>query len=402
MIGISQVKVMWVLLLVVGAVTLGGCGSNGGNSSTTPGNTNIFYTSSLGFRNNSTVGWGYNGFGQLGEGTTTSHTDPRATALVGVKGAVLGGYHALAFGTYTAWTAGGNGFGQLGRGLAANVSQDTAFRPVSFASYTTMLNPKPGMIVAVAAGGTHSLLADSTGKVWAWGGGGYGQLGNNAFMNSTAPVTVVMDSALTPLPNIVKLAAGGSHSLALDSTGVVYAWGYNSYGQVGLPLTFTTREYAFLVAGLPPTIIEIAAAGSYSLALDSLGYLYAWGYNGRGQIGINPALASVVTPFKSFSGVTKVAAGLAHVAALRADGTVWTWGFNGYGQLGDNSKNDRFKPAPVPGLVGVVSDVRAFGNQTFAKIGTSWYAWGDNSQGQLGYSTGTTPYAMTPGQVQGF
>ncbi len=395
-------SVMVVLLTVVGSM-LGGCGSD--STTNTNGNASVFYATSLAFRNNSTVGWGYNGFGQLGDGTTTTHTDPQPRALVGVKGVALGGFHSLAFGTYTTWSSGGNSFGQLGRTLATNVTQDVGFNIVNFSNLSAAKRPRK--IIDVAAGGTHNLLVDESGRVWAWGAGGSGQLGNNVYVNSTFPVQVVIDPALTPLTDIKNVAAGGSHSLALSSLGVVFAWGYNGFGQLGFnTITIPSSSYAFPVAfpSGTPLIADIFAAGSYSMAVDSLGYLWGWGYNGRGQIGSNPLTnAAVNVPFKNFSSVKSVATGLAHVVVLRNDRSVWTWGFNGFGQLGDGGKTDRYTPSVVSGLsvLGNVDEVRAFGNQSFARIGTKWYSWGDNSQGQLGYATTGLTFSMLPLPVPG-
>lgn len=416
-------SVMVALLAVIGSM-VSGCGSD--STTNTNGNASVFYATSLAFRNNSTVGWGYNGFGQLGDGTTTTHTDPRARALIGIKGVAQGGFHSLAFGTYTTWSSGGNSFGQLGRTLATNVTQDVGFNMVNFSNLSAAKRPRK--IVTIAAGGMHNLLADDeSGRVWAWGAGGDGQLGNGLFANSTAPVLVLstiingngtdflLGTADTPVKRAV--AAGGSHSLALDKDGKVYAWGRNQYGQLG-QTTVTAPANPTVVTGLPFSsavpiglhITQIAAGGSYSLALDSAGNVWAWGINFRGELGVDWVGLSGFT-FRAapalvpnIANITAIAAGLDHVVALKNDGTVWAWGFNGFGQLGDNTRIDRFTPQQVisTALTGV-TEIRAFGNHSFAKAGDGkWYAWGDNSQGQLGYITGSLTYSMLPLPVPGW
>jgi hypothetical protein len=82
-------------------------------------------------------------------------------------------------------------------------------------------------VVAIAAGGYHSLALRSDGTVWAWGYNVYGQLGNNSTTNSSVPVQV------QGLTRITQIAAGALHSLAIDASGRLWAWGYDYWGQLG-------------------------------------------------------------------------------------------------------------------------------------------------------------------------
>jgi alpha-tubulin suppressor-like RCC1 family protein len=93
--------------------------------------------------------------------------------------------------------------------------------------------------------------------------------------------------ALLPLLLNNKIAAGASHSLALDNQGKLYAWGYNYYGQLGLGDSEKGKNRTIPTAVAPKiTFKAIAAGGYHTLALDNQGKLYAWGNNDTGQLGL--------------------------------------------------------------------------------------------------------------------
>ena len=147
-------------------------------------------------------------------------------------------------------------------------------------------------VVQVACGANHGLAVKNDGTVAAWG---YDDLGQ---------------ADVPPgLANVVQSAAGVQHSAALAADGSVVVWGDNSYGQRNLP------------AGLS-NVVELATGPFHSLALRSDGSVAGWGYNNLGQ-------ATVPTTLNNIVGI---AAGRYHSAALRADGTVAAWGNNSFGQ----------------------------------------------------------------------
>ena len=88
-------------------------------------------------------------------------------------------------------------------------------------------------VTAMAGGGEHSMALTSAGVVYAWGYGGYGQLGNNSTSNSSTAVQVQGVGGSGVLSNVMAISAGSYHSLALTSAGAVFAWGYNGFGQLG-------------------------------------------------------------------------------------------------------------------------------------------------------------------------
>ncbi|MDX6740857.1 Ig-like domain repeat protein [Actinocorallia sp. A-T 12471] len=201
------------------------------------------------------LAWGYNDFGQLGDGTTTSRSLPVFSNLpagVTVSAIAAGNHHSLALtstGTVLAW--GYNAFGQLGDGTTTG--QTT---PVP----TTL---PPGVTLsAIAANGFHSLGLTSTGRVLAWGSNGFGQIGDGTMTNRTTPVESQVPADVT----VTAIAAGFGHSLALTTDGRVMAWGDNDFGQIG-DGTRTGRTTP-VFALVPESLTALAlAAHNHTLAL---------------------------------------------------------------------------------------------------------------------------------------
>src|SRR5450759_3831659 len=128
-------------------------------------------------------------------------------------------------------------------------------------------------------------------SAWAWGYNSSGQLGNGTTTNSSTPVQVSLPSGTT----VTAIAGGGAHSLALTSSGQVLAWGSNSSGQLGNGTT--TQSSTPVAVRLPSgsTVTAIAGGGSHSLALTSTGQVLAWGYNYNGELG-NGTITNSSTP----------------------------------------------------------------------------------------------------------
>ena len=196
-------------------------------------------------------------------------------------------------------------------------------------------------------------------------------------------------------------------SLAVGSDGNAYAWGDNTYGQLG-DGTKTSQITPVIVrkpedAPADFTYVQVSAGYQHSLALGSDGYAYTWGDNTYGQLG-DGTTSQRITPVKvgkpagapaDFTYV-QVSAGCNHSLALGSDGYAYTWGWNNCGQLGNNTNYDSSVPVLVhdpnspadanKGLKAV--QVSAGGDHSLA-LGNDGYAytWGDNYYGQLGNNT---------------
>src|SRR3990172_3621138 len=244
--------------------------------------------------------------------------------------------------------------------------------------------------VAIAGEGDHSLALKNDGTVWAWGLNVSGQLGNGTNTNSNVPVQV------TGLTGITAIAAGQDHSLALKNDGTVWAWGYNLYGQLGNGNN-TNSNVPVQVAGLTG-ITAIAGGGrAHSLALRNDGTVWAWGFNTSGQLG-NGTLTNnnVPVPVSSLTAVTALAGGGNHSIALQNDGTVWTWGYNINGQLGNGTFTNSNVPVPVTSFTGVSAISSGDLHSLALKNDGTVQAWGNNASGQLGNGTFTNSNVPVP------
>ncbi|HEV3288333.1 MAG TPA: hypothetical protein VG123_05015 [Streptosporangiaceae bacterium] len=239
-------------------------------------------------------------------------------------------------------------------------------------------------VVKVAAGLAHALAVRSDGTVWAWGLNGHGELGDGSMTDRSAPVQVA------GLTGITQVAAGQEFGLALRSDGTVWAWGKNSHGQLGRN-TFTNHEATPGRVAVLNRVTQISAGSDFALALRSDGIVFAWGRGGQGRLG-NGGTADSAVPVKiaGLSRVTGIATGGDASLATENDGlsavtSVWAWGANYYGQLGDGTTASRATPERVTGLPAAVAGISAgYGFAAVLGADGSVWDWGTNEFGQLG------------------
>ncbi len=315
--------------------------------------------------------WGYNNEGQLGDGNlgTDSDTPVQVSGLTDVI-AVAGGIRLTAAlkndGKVWCW---GNNFGG---GLGDGNSPTDSDIPVLVSSLTD--------VDAIAGGGLHSIASKSDGTVWSWGANSYGQLGDgNQGTDSDTPVQVFENS------DVAAVSGGTMHSLALRNDGTVWSWGANSYGQLGDGNIGTNSAYPVQVSDISD-VVDIAAGNWHNIALSSDGTVWSWGYNAYGQLGNASSGTDIDTPVQvtCLSNVIAIAAGRSHSIALKSDGSVWCWGWNSNGQLGHGSiGTDSSVPVQVSGLTDVTAVVGG-GRHTLGVENNEVWCWGSNSSGQLG------------------
>lgn len=281
--------------------------------------------------------WGWNFFGQLGDGTKTIRLTPvNVNGLhSGVTAVVAGGFHTCALTNASGvkcW--GSNYLGQLGDGTTTS-----RLTPVNVSGLTSG-------VTAITAGEDHTCALTGTGGIKCWGWNFFGQLGDGTTTDRLTPVDV---NGLTS--GVIAIAAGGRHTCALTSAGGVKCWGSNLYGQLGDD-TGATRLLPVDVNGLTSGVIKITASQGHTCAMTSTGGLRCWGYNGAGQLGdgttIDRPTPVEVSGFSS--GATSIAAGGRHSCALTSVGGVKCWGDNYSGQLGDGIPWYRSTPTDVVGL----------------------------------------------------
>jgi len=245
-----------------------------------------------------------------------------------------------------------------------------------------------GNIVQLAAGSLHSLALKSDGTVWGWGNNINGELGTGSI--SVSELTAVQ---ATGLSDVKAIAAGYGCSFALKNDGTVWSWGWNVRGQLGDGTT-TNRSSAVMVAGLS-NVKAIAMSMMHCMALKTDGTVWAWGDNFNGQIGDGTVTA--MPPFGKtapvqvvgLSGVAAIAAGDLHSLALKSNGTVWVWGNNAVGQLGIGAESnvEEWSPVAVPGLAGITRISAGYAHSSASGSGPTTWSWGRNSSGDIGNGT---------------
>jgi len=314
--------------------------------------------------------WGWNAYGQLGDGTTADRWSP-GPVLTGVAAVANAKGHSLVIKTDgSLWAWGVNWHGQLGDGTGAD-----RVSPIQVLTG----------VAAVANSAEHVLALKTDASVWAWGWNTYGQLGDGTTTDRFSPVQV--------LTGVAAVAAGNTHSLAIKSDGSLWAWGNNGEGQLGDGTIERRLNPVQVLAG----VAAVAAGADHTLALKTDGSLWAWGANWQGELG-DGTNTGRRSPVQVLTGVAAVAGGsFSYTLAIKTDHSLWAWGANGQGQLGDGTTTERWSPVPV--LTGVAAVAASENTLALKTDGTVW-AWGSNWYGQLG--DGTTTNRWSPIQVPGF
>lgn len=266
-------------------------------------------------------------------------------------------------------------------------------------SATTAQRTTPGAVtglsdvVKVAGGREHVLALRSDGTVMAWGHNDKGQVGDGT---TTAirgePVSVA------GLANVKDIGTGHYHSLAVRTDGTVWVWGFNSLGQLGDGTTTNrTRPQRF---GTFTTAVQAVGGRDMSYVRLADGTVWCAGSNTAGECGDGTTVQRR-TPVQvsTVSTAVDVAGGRNHGLALDDTGHVWGWGLNDSGQVGDGTTTSRTAPQEIAGLTGVV-DVAAGADHSVAvrDDGTVW-TWGENFRGELGL--GDTADRSAPTRVPG-
>ena len=380
--------------------------------------------------------WGYNGYGQLGDGTTFErHTPvmvkkpdrktypdlPEDFTYVQVS---AGGYYSLALGSdgyVYAW--GNNQYGQLGNNTKGG-KYDRNPVPVRVRDPANPEDANKGLqATQVSAGYSHSLAVGSDGYVYAWGDNTSDQLGNGTRSGySTAPVRVCDPSTHSNVNTglkAIQISGGNSHSLAVGSDGYAYSWGSNGYGQLGNNTDYNSSVPVRVRDPANPTdasrglkATQVGAGEIHSLAVGSDGYAYSWGGNGNNELGNNTGPESSSVPVHVFDpgSTTNTSKGLKATQvscegtfslALGSDGYAYAWGWGNNGQLGNTESSSvpaRVRDPAYPtdtskGLKAV--QISAGGTHSLAVSSYGYaYAWGENNYGRLG--DGTTNSKRTP------
>lgn len=263
--------------------------------------------------------WGWNSYGQLGNGSAGGqlNSPPTTDVLVNARAITTGFQHTCAVtvsGGVRCW--GWNGDGELGNGG------------------TTQLNSPPGTDVltnvsSISAGAYSTCALMAWGGVRCWGSNMWGQLGNGGTTQLNSP------SATDALSNVSAIACGWAQTCAVMTWAGLRCWGGNNFGELG------TGNTAQLTS--PPgsdtlaNVSAVATGHQFTCALMTWGGVKCWGDNLGGQLGNgNLSVSALYSPPAAdiLTNVSAIACGEYHTCALMSWGGVRCWGSNNYGQLG--------------------------------------------------------------------
>jgi len=324
--------------------------------------------------------------GQLGLGTDADRLLP---ACVGLADEVFDGeavvmvaagdrHTACVTAKGTLWTWGKGDFGKLGHG-----DMERRQRPTRLGKEIYGGSPA----VMVSCGGRHTLLLTSLGCVWSCGAGGLGQLGHGDTAGQQV-LTLVGTEGFRGT-QIVMVAAGGLHSVALGAEGRVWTWGYGEDGQLG-HMDQETRLVPTLLVGESLgacAVVLVVAGGWHTMAVTVEGELWVWGQGHYGQLGLgdeaNRLAPMLVEAEAAFGGlqVLTVACGYFHSLAVTTDGALWTFGRGQNGALGHNARNNMLVPTCIEaqhfGHANIVSVAAGVSHSAAVTDKGGLYSWGE-------------------------
>lgn len=290
----------------------------------------------------------------------------------------------------------------MDHGAAAQTVTNTA------TGYTGDVNVTCNNGTLSQAGATCSAIAGTNGNLYCWGYGAHGQIGDNMFVNRSAPMTALDPAGVDTWKSISSgMNSSTSYTCGIAENDQIYCWGYNNVGQLGDGTTTNRgRPTAIVKPGAVTSWTRVSATGHATVcAIANTGNLYCWGHNSTGQVGDGTTAARYVPTLVSKpAGVTSwldVSTGMnsshGYTCALGNNTQIYCWGYNNVGQLGDGTTTTRYSPSNVVTLpVGVTgwTKMHAGGHANGCAIANTGnlYCWGNNSAGQIGDGTYTDRY----------
>jgi alpha-tubulin suppressor-like RCC1 family protein len=294
------------------------------------------YAHTLALKSDGTVwAWGNNDRGQLGVGDFNNRSLPvQVLGLSNIVAIAAGNQHSLALRSDgTVWAWGDNAYGQLGDGTTS--TRTTPVQVKDSSGQFPLQN-----ITAIQAGFTASFALTASGYVYSWGDNRFSELCRSTQSSYPNMLPGFVTLSGTPLGGVSEISASSSYHLTMFrmDDGSVRACGENTYGQLGQGSTggYTTTPVKIKNSdgsGYLDNVVSIASGGNHALALKSDGTVWAWGKNGSGQLGDNttndkslPVQVKGQNGVGFFEGVSKVFAGPLNSYALKSDGSFWAWG----------------------------------------------------------------------------
>jgi alpha-tubulin suppressor-like RCC1 family protein len=328
--------------------------------------------------------WGDNGYGQLGDGTTTDSDENGPRAVIGrLKFVSLSVGYGQTCGLTSrgaAYCWGYNSNGELGDGTTTSSGVNGPQAVIGGLKF-----------VSLNVGYIHTCGLTSRGAAYCWGHNSNGELGDGTTTDSDEDGPQRVIGGL----RFASISAGYIFTCGLTTRGAAYCWGYNGYGELGDGTTTDSDEDGPqpVIGGL--RFASISADSYYhTCGLTTRGAAYCWGYNSEGQLGDGTTTDSDENGPQPVIGGLRFASietGGYHTCGLTSRGAAYCWGYNNEGQLGDGTTTDSDEDGPQP----------VIGGLKFARLGVDGYhacglttrgaayCWGYNNEGQLGDGTTT-------------
>lgn len=321
--------------------------------------------------------WGANSCGQLGTSNVTSRSSPvrEITSSCNWQQLRAGSEHSMGLKQDSSlWLWGCNADGQLGDNSTSNKSSPVR----EITSSNTWCQ--------VASGFNHNVAIKTDGSLWSWGRGHFGQLGTNTIPPKSSPVREISSSAIW-----CQASGGFNHTAALKTDGTLWGWGNNAAGQLGTN-NQSDRSSPVREISSSTNWCQVSASLYVTLALKTSGTLWAWGANSCGKLG-NNSISLVLSPIQEISSSTtwcQTSAGSSQSLALKTNNTLWAWGDNSCGALGDNTTSPKSSPIQEATSATNWCQVSA-GSSTSGAVTTAstLWMWGENNCGQLGNNSTT-------------
>ena len=253
--------------------------------------------------------WGWNYFGQLGNGTNQNSNTP-IKIMDNVKAVSLGESSSGAITEDgSLWMWGYNYNGELGDGT--NSDKNTPIKIID-------------NIKAIDLGNSYSGAIKDDGSLWMWGYNYFGELGDGTNIRRNTPAKI--------MGNVKAISLGESSSGAIKDDGSLWMWGYNNFGQLG----DGTNKDKNTPLKIMDNVKQISLGSYHSGAIKDDGSLWVWGYNYNGQLG-DKTNKDRNTPAKIMDNVKQISLGEHHSGAIKDDGSLWVWGHNYNGELGNGT-----------------------------------------------------------------
>lgn len=275
--------------------------------------------------------WGWNGTGQLGDGTVSQATRP-IEVLGGQSFSAMsaGSDHTCGVSTSgVAFCWGLNNDGRLGD---STLTRSTVPRRV-WGSFT---------FSQIALGASHTCGLRTDGAIACWGSRASGAAGGPVSSAGYRIPTVI------PGANLYRqVVAGGDFTCGLTTAGLAFCWGNNDVGQLGNGSLAASGTPTLSASGR--VFEQLAAGNNHACGLSPNGDVYCWGWGADGQLGSGATQGINQSPVRVTGGISfrRIAAGLLHTCGIASTGSLYCWGSNSRGQLGTGRAAFSATPLPV-------------------------------------------------------